>query len=227
MTPRITIYDGAIPMLDEIARLHHLSALAALDQAGMELREQTRRAFDASRRSEWSVFVVNGRRVWRKTVMNPKFGRRFNFKKAGPPSMGNMIDSYLMPKAMTLVVAGMHKRFKAWEYYQASKSNFEGGVKQSSISTGQVLGGSWEILQKLSQGGYYDSQSSRYKGTRQGIDTKAIGKNGNPFYRPRRFIDIGRSQAMPRITDIMTSKLESLIHKQVNRANVRAEVRTA
>lgn len=227
MTPRITIYDGAIPMLDEIARLHHLSALAALDQAGMELREKTREAFDASRRSQWSVFLVNGRRVWRKTPISNRFGRRFNFKKAGPESMGNMITSFLMAKQMTLVVAGMHKKFKAWEYYKASKSNFEGGAKQSSYTTGQVLGGSWEILQKLSQGGDFNSQTDRYKGTRRGIDTKPIGKDGNPFYRPRKFIDIGRARAMGRVTEIMTSKLESLIHKQVNRATVRAEVRTA
>lgn len=225
MTPRITIYDGAIPMLDEIARLHHLSALAALDQAGMELRDKTRQAFDASRRSQWSVFVVNGRRVWRKTVMNPRFGRRFNFKKAGPESMSNMITSFLMAKQMTLVVAGMHKNFKAWEYYQASKNNFEGGAKQSSRTTGQVLGGSWEILQKLSQGGNFNAQTDRYKRTRMGVDTKPIGKN--PFYRPRKFIDIGRANAMSQVTDIMTSKLESLIHKQINRANVRATVRTA
>jgi len=224
MNTRITIYDGAVPMLDQIARLSHLSALAALDQAGMELRDKTREAFLASKRSEWSVFVIDGKRVWRKTAMNPRFGRRFNFKKAGPDNMANMITSFLMGKSMTLVVAGMHKSFQARQYYREAKSNFEGGPQYAG-TTGQVLGGSWEILQKLSRGGRFSEQSARYKGTRMGTDTKPMGEN--PFYRPRKFIEIGRSNAMSKVTDIMTSKLESLIYKQVNRVNVRTEVRTA
>jgi len=222
MSIHIQIYDNAIPMLDKIARLHHLSALAALDQAGMELREQTRKAFLASKRSQWSVFVVDGKRVWRKTAMNPRFGTRFNFKKAGPENMASMINSYLMPRHMTLVVAGMHKTFKAREFYQESKTNFEGGERYASRATGQVLGGSWEILSKLANGGRFSQQSERYKGLRQGIDTKPIGKD--PFYRPRNFAERGRSAAMGRVSDIMTSKLESLIYKQVNRATVKTKV---
>lgn len=224
MNLHISIYDDAVPMLDEIAKWSHKAALAALDQAGIELRDRTREAFDASQRSEWSVHLNKaGKRVWTRGVMGNRFGRRFNFKKAGPESMGNMIDSFLMENSLTLVVAGMHKNFTPRFYRKELKTNSD--IKIYGKGVKQVLGGSWEILQKLNTGGRYSQQSSRYKGTRQGEDTKPYGKDAR--YKPRRFAERGRLAAMGRVTEIMTTTLEGLIHRQVNRATVKTQVRTA
>lgn len=220
MTLKISVMDGATPMLDRIAQIHYLSALAALDQAGFELREQTRAAFKNSQPSVWHVKVVNGQRQWYRGGPKSRFGDRFNFKKAGPESMANLINSFVMRDHLTLVVAGMNKRHTARLYYQEAKSNFEGGPQYASKPTEQVLGGSWAILQKLNDGGRFRDQSKWYRGTRMGSDTKPL-LGEDTYFRPRKFVEAGRSAAMPRVRDIMTSKLESMIHKQVNRATVR------
>jgi len=222
---KIAIYDGATPVLDRIAQLSTLSALAALDQAGMVIRDRTRDAFKASKRSQWSVKVVNGKRVWTRSGNTHEFGKRFNFKKAGPESMANMINSYLMGAHLTMVVGGMHKSFLARLYYQEAKSNFEGGAQFASKKTGQVLHGSWQILKKLDTGGRFSSLDPKYRATRQGEDTKPMGKD--PQYQRRNFFQKGRDASMGEVKDIMTKKLESLIYKQVNRANVKTKVRVS
>lgn len=212
-------------MLDKIAQLSHHSALAVLDQAGMELRDSTRKAFRESMPSKYSVFVVNGKRQWRKGNLNSTFGKRFNFKKAGPDSMGDMINSFLMARDMTMVVAGMHKNFTPRFYSAEAKRGTTEPIFGKRV--GQVLGGSWQILKKLNDGGRFKNLDPKYKATRMGEDTKPIGKDGNPRYEARRFIESGRSRAMGKVQDIMTNKLESLIHKQVNRATVKAIVRAS
>jgi hypothetical protein len=210
-------------MLDKIALLSHHSALAVLDQAGMELRDRTREAFASSKKSNWHVKVVNGKRVWYKGDMRPVFGQRFNFKRKGADNMSSMITSFLMARDMTVVVAGMHKRHIPRMYYQEAKSGGESMMYGKPV--GQVLHGSWQILKKLSEGGRFKNLDPKYKATRMGEDTKPIGVN--PYYRPRTFIERGRAMAMPKVQEIMTSKLESLIYKQVNRATVKTTVRAA
>jgi len=223
MSIKIVIYDNAIPMLDEIAKWSLHSALAALDQSGMELRDRTREAFKQSTRHRWYVKVVNGKRVYKNDGGLVEFGKRFNFKKSGPDNMANMINAYLMPKSLTLVVAGMHKSFIPRYFSQEAKAGTNSPIYGNRV--GQVLGGSYQILKKLSKGGRFSSQDPKYQAIRQGEDTHPIG--GDPFYKPRHFIEQGRSMAKPQIQEIMTSKLEALIYRQINRANVTTRVRAS
>jgi len=204
-------------MLDQIALIHTESALDALDHAGTKLREAIRKSLRESQRSKWIVKVVDGKRRWIRGDKPGEFGGRFNFKKAGPEGMANMVNSFLMPRAMTLVVAGMNK--------SASVAQYRDGKVVGALRVGQVLGGSYEILKKLNNGGSFDSQSMRYKGTRMGIDTKPIGKN--PTYTARRFIERGRASAMADVQAIMTSQLEALIGRQINRVNIKTQVRAS
>lgn len=223
MSLKITIYDNAIPMLDEIAKWSLHSALATLDQSGIELRDRTREAFKQSTRHRWYVKVVNGKRVYKNDAGLVEFGKRFNFKKPGPANMENMIDSFLMPGALTLVVAGMHKSFTPRFYAQEAKAGSTSPIYGQRV--GQVLGGSYQILKKLSKGGRFSSQDTKYQDTRHGEDTHPLG--GDPFYKPRHFVERGRMAAMPQVREIMTSKLESLIYRQINRATVKTQVRTS
>lgn len=223
MSVKIVIYDNAIPMLDEIAKWSLHSALAALDQSGLELRDRTREAFRQSTRHRWYVQVVNGKRIYKNDGGLVEFGKRFNFKKPGPGNMANMIDAYLMPRSLTLVVAGMHKSFVPRFYSKEAKTGSDNPIHGARV--GQVLGGSYQILKKLSTGGRFSTQDQKYKNTRHGEDTQPLGKD--PFYKPRHFIERGRAAAMPQIQDIMTSKLEALIHRQVNRATVKTQVRAS
>lgn len=225
MSIHLTIYDEATPTLDKIALLSKHSALAALDQAGMELRDATRKAFRESMPSKYKVTIVNGKRVWTKGGLNSEFGKRLNHKKAGPNSMGDMINSFLMDRQMTMVVSGMHKSFTPRFYSAESKQGTTDAIFGRKV--GQVLGGSWQILKKLNDGGRFKNLDPKYKGTRMGEDTKPIGKDGNPRYEGRHFIERGRSMAMGRVQDIMTAKLEALIYKQVNRATVKAVERVS
>jgi len=225
MSLKITIYDNAIPMLDEIAKWSLHSALAALDQSGIELRDRTREAFKQSTRHRWYVKVINGKRVYKNDGGLVEFGKRFNFKKAGPENMANMIDSFLMPGTLTLVVAGMHKSFMPRFYAQEAKAGSTSPIYGQRV--GQVLGGSYQILKKLSKGGRFSSQDSKYQDIRHGEDTRPIGDNGDPFYKPRHFIERGRMAAMPQVREIMTSKLEALIYRQINRATVKTVTRTS
>jgi hypothetical protein len=224
MSLKITIYDSAIPMLDEIAKWSLHSALAALDQSGIELRDRTREAFKQSTRHRWYVKVVNGKRVYKNDGGLVEFGKRFNFKKAGPASMANMIDSFLMPGALTLVVAGMHKSFTPRFYAQEAKAGSTSPIYGQRV--GQVLGGSYQILKKLSKGGRFSSQDDKYQRLKENSDTH-LSDDADPFYKPRHFVERGRMAAIPQVREIMTSKLESLIYRQINRATVKTQVRTS
>ena len=220
MSVKITIYDNAIPMLDEIAKWSHHSALAALDQAGMELRDKTREAFASSTRHKWFTKIVNGKRVHYKGANFAVFGKRLNFKRSGPDNMSNMIDSFLMERNLTLVVTGMHKSFTPRYFSKEAKQGTTSPIYGKKV--GAVLGGSWQILQKLSEGGRLSAQDPKYRKIKQ-----PLSKDADPFYKPRHFIQRGRNAAMSKVTDIMTDKLQSLIHRQVNRATVKTQVRAS
>lgn len=225
MSLKITIYDNAIPRLDEIAKWSLHSALAALDQSGIELRDRTREAFKQSTLHRWYVKVVNGKKVYKNDGGLVEFGKRFNFRKPGPENMANMIDSFLMAGVLTLVVAGMHRSFTPRLYAQEAKAGTTSPIYGQHV--GGVLGGSYQILKKLSKGGRFSSQDDKYKDIRRGDGYEPIGENGDPFYKPRHFIERGRTAAMPQVREIMTSKLQSLIVRQVNRATVRTVTRTS
>lgn len=219
MSVKIEIFDGATPLLDEIAKIHFGQAKDALDYSGAILRDAIRSTLRESEPSKYHVVVVKGKRVWRRGGKT-RFGDRFNFKKAGPESMANMVNSFPMfdnPNHTVVVVGGMNKN--------KTVNRWRDGKVVGTEKVPQVLGGTYEILKKLNNGGSFQSQSKRYKATRMGEDTKPMGKN--PMYKGRFFIERGRDKAMPEVTKAMTTRLESMIHRQVNRVSVKMTVRTS
>jgi len=130
-----------------------------------------------------------------------------------------------MERNLTMVVSGMHKNFVPRFYSAEAKRGTTDPIFGRRV--GQVLGGSWQILKKLNDGGRFKNLDPKYRATRMGDDTKPIGKDGNPRYEARRFIERGRANAMGKVQEIMTSKLEALIYKQVNRVTVNAVVRAS
>jgi len=218
MSIKITIFDGAIPMLDKIASISYGLGLDALDQAGIELRNQTRRAFSMSGSHNWTAKIgKNGKRTIVKSGRQV-FGKRLSHKTTkdfSPNNMKSFITSYLMERSLTMVVAGNHPNFRP-------KMRRNGKVVGSLRKVSGVTESTSAILQKLNDGG---STNEAYdKLTRSG---KSMRGFKDAKYRPRRFIQKGRAMAMPKVRHIMTSKLEMLIAKQVNRTTIRAVERAS
>jgi len=219
---KLTIFDGATPMLDKIATIHYGMGLDALDHAGSALRDATRQAMWLGGAHRWgqSVEVANqGKNKGRPTrrVFQGKMravGKMMSHRTGGihkPGHMKNFITSFLMERSMTMVVAGKHKAFRA-------KTRRDGKVTGSQRRTQAVGKASYGILQKLNNGGTYSQQSSDYT---QHARKKTMDGFKDARYKPRRFIEKGRSSAMPRVRYIMTTQLEKLIGQHVNRATVK------
>ena len=211
MSIKITIYDGAIPLLDEIAKQSYGLGLDALDQAGIELRDQTRRAFK-SFAHEWSQEFSrkSGKMQIKKGYGNNPLGLRKSHttgRNFRPKNMSNFITSFLMEKNMTLVVAGMHKSFRP-------KKRRDGKVQGTLSKVGGVSNSSLAIIRKLNDGNENDAD---YKKVRP--ESMPRFKNAN--YKKRNFIEKGRALSMPKVRNIMTTKLENMIARQVNRTDVK------
>jgi len=219
MAIRIEVSDGATPMLEEIIKLNYGMGLDALDQAGNVMREATRRELKASR-TQWSQYYRKGKKRIYKTKSARRTGRRLDHVSKGgtadPESMANFITSNLMEKQMVMVVAGKHKRLKP-------KTRRNGKVVGFQKAVGSVTKTGYAILQKLNSGEVDGDYASK---VRSREDSMPNFKDA--IYRKRNFIEKGRRSSTGRVRDIMTSKLESLLHKEINRANVKSrEVKTA
>lgn len=215
MSLKLSISDGATPILDQIAAIHLGQAKDALDHAGSILRDSIRDALVTSEQSDFHVVVKNGKRHWTRGSVG-RFGDRFNFKKAGPQSMANMVNSFFMSEKLMVIVGGMNKNVNV--------NTWRDGKVSGSIRLGQVLAGSYEILKKLNNGGDFNSQTERYKRTRMGEDTKPMGSN--PKYKARKFIERGRSAAMGEVNSLLTDKLQSMIYRQANSIQAKTVTRT-
>lgn len=208
MSVRISIFDGATPLLDEIAKIHLGMAKDVLDHSGSIMRDHIRTALKNSERSDFHVIAKDGKRYWTRGSVG-KFGDRLNFKKAGPPSMANMVNSFFMSDKLMVIVGGMNKN--------TTVSNWRDGKISGTTRLDQVLGGSYEILKKLNNGGSFEQQTDRYKRTRMGEDTKPMGKN--PKYKGRHFIERGRGEAIDKVKTLMTDTLQKMIYKQASAIN--------
>lgn len=224
MSVRITIYDGATPMLDQIALISRMAGLAALDKAGKELLKSTREAFKASTSHYWHLTIVNGKRRYWYGQPRAEFGKRQSpTGKAGPDNMVQHITSYLMDKSLTLVVGGKHKAFRAKYYGSAWDAGVRdpAQVKEAGNRTGHTDKGTWEILNKLAKGGRLSQQSDAYKNTR--LKYPHVGPS-DPFFRPRNWHDRGRSAAMPAVQNMMGDMLAQMIGRQVNRTTAKVKM---
>ena len=56
MTTKIIIFDGFLPMLDEIAKANYGMGLDALDQAGLAIKKSQRQAFRSSKTNFIQVY---------------------------------------------------------------------------------------------------------------------------------------------------------------------------
>lgn len=221
MSLKITIFDGAIPMLDEIAQVHYGQGLDALDHSATTLRDATRRAFRLSTTRVRQFYNRDGK--WQAVGGNKQFrlGRRISHVKKGGldplPNMENLITSALMTGSMTAVVAGKHKRFTPLK-------RRNGKVVGTLKTVGAVTKGSYAILKKLNYG--RAGVDSEYEKVSRTSAQEEFFKGMN--WKAHHFIMRGRLAAMPKVQQIMTSQLEQLIQKQINRVNVTQKVvRTA
>ncbi len=220
MSFHIKIFDGAIPMLDMIAEANYGQALDALDHAGIKLRNSTRKAFLSSSTVVSQFYNEHGfYKIRKRGKIQQVLGQRISHRNKGsmdrPSSMVNFITSNLMTKSMTMVVAGKHGRLRP-------KLRKDGKVIGFAGSVGATTKGSYAILQKLNSGDSSDSEYQKIYRTK--VQHKIFD---NMKFRKQNFIEKGRAMAMPEVRNIMTTKLESMIHKQINRAEIKVkEVRT-
>jgi len=215
---KIQIFDGAVPMLDEIAAANYGQGLDALDHAGNAIRKTTRIAMGSLH--EWKQRFVRKdgklKRYIEKSGSN-LLGRRYNHKTgdiASPSNMSNFITSYLNAKNMTMVVGGMHPA-----HTPVTRRN--GQIVGTQKRQAGVSKSSYAILQKLNSG----ETDGDYRTL---VRPRSMKRFANAAYKNRNFADRGRAMASSRVNDIMTTKLEEMIHRQINRTRVKyREVKTS
>lgn len=213
MTTKIILFDGFLPMLDEIAKANYGMGLDALDQAGSAIKKSQRQAFRSSK-TNFVQFYKNGKLQVYRSRSSRRIGRRLSHQKSSnsgsPENMESFITSSLNAKNMSVIVAGRHKSF-------TPTFRRDGKVIGRGARVGAVTKGSYAILQKLNSG---EASDSEYKKIKRPEGAEFFEKIK---FRKQSFIEKGRVSAMPRVHQIMGSKLESMIHRQINRVNVKTE----
>jgi len=211
---KIQIYDGFTPLLDKIATLSYGLGMDALDQSANTIRKSIRNQMELSSRHLWSQSVVNGkRRIHRGVTAKRPGSNMMNHKTGGPyrPNhMKNFITSWVSERHMVAVVGGMHKAYRP-------KLRRNGKVVGTGRKVGGVSEATYGILKKLNDGNANDSS---YKKARP----SSMPGFKNAKYKKRNFVEKGRTIAIPRVKQIMGDKLEMLIAKQVNRANIKGRM---
>jgi len=219
MPIKITIFDGAIPMLDEIAKAHYGQGLDVLDHAGTKLRDETRKAFRNSTTRMRQFHRKDG--TWQAhggNISRYKLGRRISHRNKGGldkvESMEKLIHSYLMVDKMTMVVAGKHPTF-------TPSKRRDGKVTGSFKKLKAVTKGSYAILKKLNDGESKDTEKDNAGEYQKVRRTKAQHAMFDKMkWKKQNFVEKGRSNAMGEVERIMTEKYQQMIISQINRANV-------
>ena len=209
MAIKLEIFDGTIPLLDEIAKVNNGAANEALSVAGTIVRNAIRTEFKLSQKHSWFQRVINGKRtIFISDRANKIFGKRFshsNGRVENPANMFNFITSYLDERNNLVVIGGKHKAFRA--------SRYEDGVKVGTF--GRVAGVSQKthaILIKLNSGVLTD-------------EFKQIGSSrGNPLfrnanYKARGFIERGRARGLVMAVPAIRKRYEQIIGKRINNAD--------
>lgn len=202
---KLEILDGTTPMLEKIAELSYGMALESLSVAGSLVQRESRKSL-LSQSHNWHHYYKDGKHIiFKDTASARKLGARMSSSggRASPNSMANFITSYLMKKNLTVVVGGRHPSFTP-------------EVRKDGVVTGRLprvsatSKGTQAILTKLDQGvenEHYDRATlARFKGAQ---------------YVARNFMDKGVSASKSGVLEALTSRYESLLHKAVERANVK------
>jgi hypothetical protein len=210
------VYDGLNPLLDEIANLSRGVALESLSVAGSKIRDSARAEFERSEGHRWfqqilnkSVGKLGNRRIYQSKDSYKLFGLRTSYKTgqlSNPPSMKSFITSYLMDKSLTVVVGGMHPKFKPIIYR-------DGKVKGTLPSVAGVSKRSHAILHKLNYG-----EQNEYHRWDEGKESIKQFKNK---WKPRHFMGKGYGQAKPAVNEALTKRLLQHVGKAVNRIEIK------
>lgn len=213
MSIRIEIFDGMTPMLEKIQLLSHGMALESLSVAGSHLQREARAAMRRKKHT-WHQIFKNGKIIVQQGELR-ELGLRISHNDgslANPDSMSAMITSYLNEKSMVVTVGGRHKAF--------TPTKRENGVVTGKLKrVGSVGKQTHGILHKLNFGGKLSDQLEYYD---RG-DNPANFKNAT--YRGYDFMGQGYRNSISSITEAMTSRYERLLHKAVNRADVKVKSR--
>lgn len=209
MTTRIQILDGTTPLLAEIVKLSYGMALESLSVAGAKVQKEARNSL-RSKSHNWFQQISNGkRRIYTDGATNRELGLRMSHSDgslANPSSMSNFITSYLMEKSLTVVVGGRHSAF--------SPKKREGGKVTGTLNrVNGVSKASHGIIHKLNFG----ERNSEHSW--DGKDSMARFKGAN--YVARGFMEEGLSASRSGVIDAMTKRYGKLLHRAVDRANVK------
>lgn len=209
---KITIFDGAIPLLDEISKVSYGLGLDALDQAGAKIRNEQRKALINSGSHGWGMKVSkNSKRYITYTdKKNRRYGTRTfhtNGKPGKPSNMLSMINSFLMEKNMTMVVNGMHPAFTAKTRRDGKVVGYQKRVKGVTRST-------YEILKKLDSG-KIDEDYEKH------VRSKSMEVFENAKYKKTNYAQRGYQVALPQVKQLMGSKFEKILGRTINNLKVK------
>ena len=210
---KLTIYDGATPMLDKIASVSYGLGLDVLDQAGQKVRKAKRAALKSTSHG-WDMKISkNGKRYITYDSKKQKItgGRKYhNSGNTGKPeSMANFINSYLMERNMTVVIGGMHPTF-------TPKTRRDGKVVGNQAIQKGVTAKTYAILEKLDTG----NTSGEYENL---VRRKSMSKFANAKYKKRNWSGKGYAASKGEVTNLMTTKYATLLGKQLSNIDVVAK----
>jgi hypothetical protein len=209
MSVRVEVFDGVTPMLEKILELSYTTALESLSVAGNAIREEARSAMRSKTHNWFQKMTSEGRMVlYRNPNKLRELGLRISHATGqvdDPESMQNFITSYLMEKKLTVVVGGRHRAFRP-------KMIRDGKIVGTLGRVNAVGRETHAILHMMNFGEAIPGYEADYNkgGERKGYH----------------FMEEGFSHARGRVADAMTKRYESLLHKAVDRANVKIVKRT-
>jgi hypothetical protein len=139
MSIHLVLYDGATPVLDQIALVSRNAALECLNIAGSKLAKASRAEMKRMTTPWTRVYDEKGRMHLKFDTSNRRqLGLRESHEgggtpRYGPASMANFITWYLNPNAMMVVVGGKHRQFQPMRY-DGAKEPVPYGDKQPAVS---------------------------------------------------------------------------------------------
>ena len=206
-TIKVSIEDGGNGLLQQISLVSHFAGLEALSKAGNAIKDEQRKAMK-SMKSHWIKEFVNGKLNIRfDKGYSAELGKRISHATGdteNPDSMSNFITSYLMDKSNTVVIGGMHKRFRPMMIKDGEFRGYESSVGATSKKT-------HAILLKMDSG----KKNKYYKD----------GVTEDP--RVRGFMAKGYRSASSKVKDIMLNQHEKIVGRKINTTKIKVEKRVS
>ena len=229
MAIRIDVYDGNIPLLDEIAKTHWGVAKESLSVAGNAMRKAVRAKYVVGGNRGFKYRIVDGKRVLTKGAGNTVMGKRHgkDTKISKPANMQNFVMSILYEKSMKVVVGGMHKKGSSI----VRRDGIPTGAKIRHHGVGKRT---FAIIQKHDQGGIEMLTSKQANLLRNTMVKMVVnGKYvwAKPFmskkaitsikHKKRDFFNKGYMASKPLIVDALTRRYEKIMKRTVANINIK------